>query len=53
MTSFFYLLFKLYPWPIPQSKGMHEIFQKKGQKMLKKGNVFENLGNRVQNLKIF
>ena len=37
-------------------KGMLAIFQKKGQKFLKgtkKGKIFENLGENVQNLKIF
>ena len=38
-----------------ESKGMHVIFQKKGQKVQKnvKGKIFENLGKNVQNLKIF
>ena len=46
--------------PILESKGMHEIFQKKGkkeQKMFKKGKkndkIFENLDKNLQNLKIF
>ena len=53
MTPFLYVLFKLYPGPILLSKGMHVIFQNKGNKMLKKGKIFENLGKHVQNLKIF
>ena len=32
--------------PIPESKGMRAIFQKKGK-------IFKNLGKNVQNLKIF
>ena len=33
---------------------MRVIFQKKGKKkMLKKGNIFGNLGKNVQDLKIF
>ena len=28
-------------------------FWEKGQKMLKKDNIFENLGKNIQNLKIF
>ena len=48
MTPLFYLLFELYPGPILQSKGMHDISQKKG-KNVKKGNLCKN----VQNLKIF
>ena len=42
--------------PILKSKVIQASFQKKGkkgQKMLKKGNLFENLGKNVQNLKIF
>ena len=39
--------------PILESKGMHEIFQKKDKTRAKKGNIFENLGKNVQNLKIF
>ena len=45
--------------PILESKGMHIIFQKKGEKgqnNVKKGErgkVFENLGKNVQNLKNF
>ena len=38
---------------ILESKEMGAIFQKKGNKMLKKGKIFENLGKNVQNLKIF
>ena len=30
---------------------MRAIFQKKGQKNVKKGKIFENLGKNVQNLK--
>ena len=52
MTPFFYLLFELYPRPILQSKVMHVIFRKKGENV-KKGNLSENLGKNVQNLKIF
>ena len=36
-------------------KGMRDIFQqkeKKGQKMIKKCKIFENLGKHVQNLKM-
>ena len=36
-------------------KGMRDIFQqkeKKGQKMIKKCKIFENLGKNVQNLKM-
>ena len=43
-------------FPYLESKGMHAIFQKKGKKgkkMFKKGKIFENLGQNVQNLKIF
>ena len=32
---------------------MGAIFQKKGKEMLNKGKIFENLGENVQNLKIF
>ena len=43
--------------PILESKGMHAIFQKKkakkGKKMLKKEDIFENVGNNVHNLKLF
>ena len=35
--------------PILESKGMHAIFRKRA----KKGNIFENLGKNIQNLKIF
>ena len=41
------------PGSILESKGMSAIFQKKGKEMLKKGKIFENLGQNVQNLKIF
>ena len=40
--------------PILRSKGMCAIFHKKGKKMLKKGKkgqIFENLGKNVKNLK--
>ena len=37
---------------IVESKGMREIFQKKGKEK-GKGKIFENLGKNVQNLKIF
>ena len=33
--------------------GMGAIFWRKGKEMLKKGKRFENLGENVQNLKIF
>ena len=36
--------------PILERRGMHAIFQKKGQK---KGKLFENLSKNEQNLKIF
>ena len=36
--------------PILKSKGMRSIFQRKGQKMFKKGKIFENLVKSVQNL---
>ena len=36
-----------------ESKGMGAIFQKKGKEMLKTGEIFENLGKNVQNLRIF
>ena len=36
--------------PIPESKGMRAIFQKKDKKRAKKGKIFENLGKNVQNL---
>ena len=36
--------------PLLESKSMH-VIQKKGQKMLKKIKIFENLGKIVQNLK--
>ena len=39
--------------PILESKGMGVIFQKKGKKMLKRGEIFENLIKNVQNLKYF
>ena len=39
--------------PILESKGIHEIVQKKGKTRAKKGNIFENLGKNIQNLKIF
>ena len=39
--------------PILESKGMLAIFQRKGNKTDKKGKIFENLGENVQNLKIF
>ena len=42
--------------PIPESKAMHVIFQKKGKKILKrvkKGKIFENLDKNVLNLKNF
>ena len=42
-----------WPGPILESKGMRAICEKKGKKMLKKGKVVENLGENVQNLKIF
>ena len=32
---------------------MGAIFQKKDKEMLKKGKLFKNLGQNVQNLKIF
>ena len=35
--------------PFLESKGMHEIFQKKG----KKRDIFENLGKNVPSWKIF
>ena len=38
---------------ILENKGMGAIFQKKGKEMLKKGKIFENLGQNIQNLKIF
>ena len=41
---------------ILKSKSMRVIFQKKAKKkkkMLKKGNIFGNLGKNVQDLKIF
>ena len=39
--------------PILESKDMHAIFQKKGQKGQKKCKTFENLHKNIQNLKIF
>ena len=46
--------------PFVESKGMRAIFSekelkraKKKLKMFKKGKIFENLGKKVQNLKIF
>ena len=40
-------------WPVLESKGMREIFQKKRvKKKGKKGKIFETLGKNVQNLKI-
>ena len=41
------------PGPILESKGMGVIFQKKGKEILKNSKIFENLGQNVQNLKIF
>ena len=41
------------PGPILKSKGMGVIFQKKGKEILKNSKIFENLGQNVQNLKIF
>ena len=35
-----------------ESKGIGALFQKKGKEMLKKGEIFENLGKNRQNLKI-
>ena len=32
--------------PVLQSKGMREIFQKKGEKGAKKGKIFENVGKK-------
>ena len=45
-------------WPLSgltlESKGMREIFQKKGKKKrATKGKIFKNFGKNVQNLKIF
>ena len=39
--------------PVIESKGMGTNFQKKSQEMLENDTIFENLGNNVQNLKIF
>ena len=39
--------------PILESKDIGAIFQKKGKEMLKKSKIFQNLGQNVQNLKIF
>ena len=44
---------KKIPGPILESKGMHAMFQKKAKKKGQKGNIFENLGQNMQNLKIF
>ena len=35
-----------------ESKGIGALFQKKGKEMLKKSEIFENLGKNRQNLKI-
>ena len=42
-----------YTGPILESKGMDMIFEKKSNKILKKGKILENLGKNVQNLKSF
>ena len=34
-------------WPILESKGMREIFQKKDKKRAKKCYIFKNLGKNV------
>ena len=39
--------------PILESKGMRAIFQKKGKKSAKKGKIFENFSENVENFKIF
>ena len=39
--------------PILEVKGMGAMSQKKDNEMLKKGKIFENLGENVKNLKIF
>ena len=56
-TYYFETECHLSPGPILESKGMHAIFSKKGQKKeqkrAKKGKIFENWGKNVQNLKIF
>ena len=45
----FYETFKRLSGPILESKGMRAIFRKRA----KNGNIFENLGKNIQNLKIF
>ena len=39
--------------PILESTGINAIFQKKSKKMLKKGEIFENLHKNIHNFKIF
>ena len=39
--------------PILESKGLHEIFQKKDKKRADEGKIFKNLDKNVPNLKIF
>ena len=41
------------PGPILESKGMGGNFQRKGKEILKKAEIFKNLGKNVQNFKIF
>ena len=46
----------IYSGTVLEKKGIRvtsENGQKRGQKMLKKGRIFENLGKNVQNLKTF
>ena len=50
------ILSKVYTGRILESEGMCAFFWKKGKeraKNVKKGNIFENLGKNVQNLKMF
>ena len=45
-----------YSGSVLEKKGIRVTFengQKRGQKMFKKGRIFENLGKNVQNLKTF
>ena len=46
----------IYSGSVLEKKGIRvtsENGQKRGQKMFKKGRIFENLGKNVQNLKTF
>ena len=39
--------------PIIESKDVRAMFQKKCKEILKKGKIFENLGENVQSFKMF